>query len=108
MCAGSAVKEGSLDMVIVALCADYERRCSAIANGAVSHRTEMEYRYLNFKVYVAAAEIVGEIFAPEMIREIGARRGYAKTTLEHYSEKTYKVKKQQIKENIAKKLHLID
>lgn len=108
MCAGSSVREDSLDMVVVAVCADYERRCAAINNGAVSHRTEMEYKYLNFKIYTAAAEIVGQLYAPEMIREIGARRGYAKSSLEHYSEKTYKVKKQQIKMNIAKKLHLID
>lgn len=108
MCVGAKVDEGTLDLVIVALCADYERRCALLETGSVSHRTEMEYRYLNFKVYNAAAEIVGELYAPEMIREIGARRGYAKSSIEHYSEKTYKVKKQQIKINIARKLHLID
>lgn len=108
MCVGTTVDEGTLDLVIVALCADYERRCSLIGSGFVSHRTEMEYRYLNFRVYNAAAEIVGEIYAPDMIKEIGARRGYAKSSIEHYSEKTYKVKKQQIKMNIARKLHLID
>lgn len=108
MCAGNTVSSDSLDLVVTALCADYERRSSAIRERTVSHRTEMEYRYLNFKVYNAAAEIVGEIYAPEMIKEIGLRRGYAKSSLEHYSEKTYKVKKAQIKMNIAKKLHLID
>ena len=108
MCVGAKVDDGTLDLVIVALCADYERRGLLIGSGAVSHRTEMEYRYLNFKVYNAAAEVVGELYAPEMIREIGAKRGYAKSSIEHYSEKTYKVKKHEIKMNIARKLHLID
>ena len=98
----------TVDMLVVALCADYERRRCAIAERSVSHRTEMEYRYLNFKVYDAAAEVVGELYAPDMIEEIGAKRGYAKSTIEDYSEKSYKIKKQQIKINIAKKLHLID
>ncbi|MBQ2876144.1 MAG: hypothetical protein IJE25_03965 [Clostridia bacterium] len=108
MCSGTAVRAESLDLLVVAVCADYDRRLSAIKERSVSHRTEMEYRYLNYRVYLAAAEIVGDLYAPDMIREIGARRGYAKSAVEDYSERTYKVKKQQIKMNIAKKLHLID
>ncbi len=108
MRAGSAVSSESLDMLVVAICADYERRSSAINEKSVSRRTEMEYRYLNYRIYNAAAEIVGEIYAPDMIREIGMRRGYAKSAIDDYCEKSYKVKKQQIKMNIAKKLHLID
>jgi len=98
----------TVDMLVVALCADYERRKRAINQRTVSHRTEMEYRYLNFKVYRAAAEVVGEHAAPTMINEIGRKKGYAKTDMDEISEKTYKVKKKQIKLNIAKRLHLID
>ena len=108
MCVGTEMRSESLDGLIVAICADFDRRANAIESGSVTHRTEMEYSYLNYKIFEATAEIVGSYYAQDMIREIGARRGYAKTAIDDYSEKTYKVKKSQIKMNIAKKLHLID
>ena len=98
----------TVDMMVVALCADYERRRSAIAERSVTHRTEMEYRYLNFKLLSAAEEIVGESRAELMIREIGERIGYAYSELYEMSEVSYKKKKQEVKSNIAKRLHLID
>ena len=94
--------------MVVALCADYERRRSAIAERSVTHRTEMEYLYLNFKLLSAAEEIVGESRAELMIREIGERIGYAYSDLYEMSEVSYKKKKQEVKTNIAKRLHLID
>ena len=102
------INDVTVDQLVVALCADYERRRRAINERCVSHRTEMEYRYLNFKVFSGAEEIVGASDALCMIEEIGARRGYAKSKLYYYSETSYKVKKQQIKRSIAKKLHLVD
>ena len=104
----SLISSDTVDMLVVALCADYERRRHAINQRTVSHRTEMEYRYLNFKVYNAAAEVVGAHSAPMMINEIGAKKGYAKSDMDEVSEKTYKRKKREIKLNIAKMLHLID
>ena len=94
--------------MVVALCADYVRRRCAIAERSVTHRTEMEYRYLNFKLFSAAAEVVGEGRAEVMISEIGNRIGYAYSELSDVSEVSYKLKKQEVKRNIAKKLHLID
>ena len=35
--------EDTVDMVVVALCADFRRRAEAIRQGSVTHRTEMEY-----------------------------------------------------------------
>ena len=108
MCGRDDVVVGTVEMIVVALCADYDRRSKAISERSVNHRTEMEYRYLNFKLLEGAEEIVGEYDAPMMIEDIGIRRGYAKSDLYYYSEKSYKMKKQQIKNNIARKLHLID
>lgn len=100
--------ESSLDCLVLALCKDYERRSSKIASGASQRRTLVEFRYLNFKIFDAAAEIAGEELAPLYIKEIGEGIGYAKSALDGISEGTYKKYKKLIKENIAKKLHLSD
>lgn len=100
--------ESSVDTLVVALCLDYPRRQRAIEEGSVSHRTENEFRYYNFKIFLAVAEIVGEDRAPAFIEEIGARRGYAYSAVENMCESTYKIKKRLAKINIAKRLHLID
>lgn len=96
-----------VDEIVIALCSDYERRESAIRSHSVTHRTEMEYRYLNYKIIAAATEAVGAVDAPKFIKEIGERTGYAnsKTAL---SERAYKEVKRGVKTAIAKGLHLID
>ena len=98
----------TLDEVVIALCHDYERRRLAIREGGYTRRTLMEYRYLNFRIYEAAAEIAGERDAELFIKEIGECTGYAKSELYHMSETTYKRKKSDIKRGVALKLHLID
>ena len=98
----------TLDMLLVALCADFERRAAAISNHSVSARTEAEYRYLNYKITAAAREIVTESQAHLFIKEIGERLGYVKSELYYMSESSYKQKKQQIKQSIARALHLKD
>ena len=98
----------TLDVLVCALCLDYGRRQRAIEERMVTKRTDTEFRYYNFKIFDAAAEIVGERDADVYINEIGRKIGYAKTSLEYVSEATYKKYKQLIKENIAKKLHLRD
>lgn len=100
--------ENSLDILISALCLDYWRRQKAIEERMVTPRTDTEFRYYNFKIFDAAAEIVGERFATIYINDIGRRVGYAKTELNCVSEVTYKGYKRMIKDNIAKKLHLCD
>ena len=100
--------ENSLELVICALCLDYERRRAAIEGRTHSKRTDTEFRYYNFKIYDAAAEIVGERFAEQYVREIGERIGFAGSEVNCVSEVTYKKYKRLIKENIAKKLHLSD
>ena len=94
------------DLLIVALCADYERRSVALAEGTLPHATEMEYKYLNYKIYNAAAETVGESLAELYIYEIGRRKGYAASKVESISETTYKLRKSKIKAAIARKLNL--
>ena len=99
---------GAVARTVVYLCADFERRRGLIENKLVSRRTELEYRYLNFKIADAAAEIVGEKYAMTMINEIGRRRGYANSQLLYMSERLYKVQKNEVIINIARRLHLID
>ena len=93
---------------VVALCADYSRRASLIAGGAVSRRTEIEFRYINFKILEAAEEIAPERDALTYIDEIGRRVGYAKSAISYIGERAYKTQKHGIEINIAKKLHLVD
>ena len=106
MCDGVLTK--SVEAVVVALCLDYERRERALLEKSVTKRTDTEFRYYNFKIFDAVAEITGERYALDYINEIGRRTGYAKTKLDFQSEVSYKNLKKIIKENIAKKLHLID
>lgn len=100
--------ESTLDALVRALCLDYPRRERAISERSVSHRTDTEFRYYNFKIFDAAAEVVGEAEAEIYIKEIGAAVGYAKSESFLISEVTYKQRKRLVMNNIAKKLHLCD
>jgi hypothetical protein len=101
-------REGTLDVLVRALCLDYSRRERAISEKSVSHRTDTEFRYYNFKIFDAAAEVVGEMDAELYIKEIGEKCGYAKSEFFIISEGTYKLRKRAVMDNIAKKLHLSD
>jgi hypothetical protein len=98
----------SVDAVVTAMCLDYKRREKAIRDRSVTKRTDTEYRYLNYMIYDAAAEIIGERDAVTMVNEIGSRTGYAKSSFDNLSEITYKNYKRLIMDNVAKKLHLVD
>jgi len=97
----------TLDSLVIALCRDYPRQREAIEERTAEKRVDTEYRYYCFKIYDSAVEIVGERLAELFIKEIGNRTGYAKSELYYYSEKHYKETKLRVKENIAKRLHLI-
>ena len=101
-------EKDTLDALVLALCRDYFRRKEAIEDHTANRRTLTEYRYLNYRIREAAAEIVGDVLAPVYIREIGESIGYAKSRDEENSELTYKRYKQLVKANIARKLHLAD
>lgn len=96
----------SFDMLIVALCADFDRRDRALSGGNLERSVEMEYRYYNYKIYQAAAEVVGAPEARMYINDIGARRGYASSSVEAISDTTYKRRKSEVFGNIARTLHL--
>ena len=99
----------SLDLVVIALCLDYWRRDKIIRERSAERRTDTEFRYLNFYIYDAAAEIVGEGLAEIFIKEIGEKIGYANSAaFDHMSEATYKIRKKRVKDRIAEKLHLTD
>lgn len=100
--------DSTLDALVRALCLDYPRRERAISELSVSHRTDTEFRYYNFKIFDAAAEVVGEAEAEIYIKEIGETVGYAKSDTFLISEVTYKKRKRLVMNNIAKKLHLCD
>ena len=97
----------SVDQLASALCADYFRRERAIREGDAPLRVRMEYEYLNRRIFTAARELCdGEEDAIGYIEEIGARRGYAKSRFT-VSEKTYKIKKREVKLNILRRLYLL-
>ena len=94
--------------IITAYCADYKRRKTAILERSYSRRVIMEYRYINSRLYDAAAEIVGSYYAERMIEEIGGSVGYTRSAIMNLSEVAYKKYKARIKLLMAKKLYLID
>ncbi len=98
----------TLDALVVALCRHYDRRATAVESERVTPRTGMEYKYLNYRIYEGAAEIVGERYASLYIDEIGKKTGYAATAHDAVSERVYKEEKQEVKINVARKLHLLD
>ena len=97
----------SLDNLVTSLCADYARRSELIHKGGLSRRVETELRYLNAKIIDASLEICSDAELDGFITEIGGSVGYAKSSLYYMSESTYKRKKRDIKENIARKLFLV-
>lgn len=97
-----------LDRLIVAICADYERRRAEIEEGTVSPRVKMEYKYMNSRVFDAAGEISGGALAEIFINEIGNGTGYSHSKASGISESAYKIYKKEIKSNIARKLSLKD
>ena len=97
----------TLDFLIVALCRDFQTRERAIAENSCNRRTLMEYEYINIRLVEAAREIAGEEYG-NYIYEIGERIGYAYSRVNAASETDYKIKKKEVKINIARKLHLLD
>lgn len=102
----SSLMEKSLDGLIIALCADFARRQTAIKEKALPKRVLMEYKFLNLRILEGAIEIVGIRDARIFIDDIGAHRGYANSKIEGLSEPIYKRKKAETKLSIAKKLSL--
>jgi hypothetical protein len=96
----------TLDFLVRALCADYKRREEIIIKREAERRIDNELRYLNFKIFDAAAEVVGERRADIFISEIGASVGYANSDVDCMSEGMYKSYKRHVKNNIAKRLYL--
>ena len=96
-----------LDVLVSALCADYARRTELIKHGGLSRRVETELRYLNAKITDATLEYCADEELDTFIYEIGGRIGYANSALSDISETTYKHKKRDIKENIARRLYLV-
>ena len=96
----------TLDAIVIALCADYARRASAIEEREIPFNVTMEYRFLNYRIINAAMEIAGERDALAFVTEIGEKRGYTSSNL-YLSESVYKTRKKEVKENIAKRLSLM-
>ena len=95
-----------VDAAVRALCSDYFRRSEVIKARSASYRVIMEYRYLNYRIYTAACEAVGEDDALKFIEEIGCGVGYAKSEIDTVSERVYKSRKLLVKQKIAEKLAL--
>ena len=97
----SEKKQNSLDKLIVALCADYERRKTAVNKKLVGRRVRMEYSYINSRMLEGAGEIAGAALAEVFIDEIGSGTGYAYSRIDCLGETTYKLYKKDIKEILS-------
>ena len=102
------VSENMVFDIVRALAVHFERRERAIQEKSVTPRVRMEYVYINSKMLDAAAEVVGENYAKQFIKDIGHEVGYAKTKIDAFSETAYKKSKQAVKRKIAERLHLLD
>lgn len=96
-----------VEALIVALCADYPRRAEVIGERTAPYNVIMEYRFLNYRIMNAAIEIAGPRDALGFIKDIGKNIGYADSELWVLSERAYKLRKREVKENIARRLSLI-
>lgn len=106
--ARSSKRSKTLTALIKAFCLDYKTRKTHILRKNVSRRVQMEYEYVNGRIFDGAAEIVGEDYAEAFIEDIGNSTGYVNSSIAFYSEKVYKQLKQEVTDNIGKKLHLLD
>ena len=97
----------TLDFLIVAFCRNFASRDRAIRERSCQRRTLMEYEYINRQIADATREIVGDDYL-DYIYEIGEKIGYAHSKVYGLSETDYKIKKKQVKMNIARKMHLLD
>lgn len=102
-----AVCKDTLSALVTALCADYKRRANIINDRSLERRLRMECRYINMRIFEAAAEVSGTALASIFIDEIGRSVGYASSEAVILSESTYKDYKRRIRIGIAKRLHLI-
>ena len=100
--------QATLDGLVTALCADFARREELLRHGNISRRVECELRYLNAKIIDATLEICDDSELDVFITEIGSSVGYAKSGIADISEATYKKRKREIKDNIARRLFLTE
>lgn len=97
-----------LDTLLTGLCLDYPRREEILRSGEGNFRVRMEYAYLNARVFEAAREECRDDEEARLyLEEIGGRIGYANSRAD-CSETTYKKKKQRIRQNILRRMHLVD
>lgn len=93
--------------VVVALCADYDRRERALRCHSATPDVLSLYETLNRGIDRAIAEICEARICTDMRRDIGAKRGARRTPLYFMSEGTYKRRKRDTQHRIAETLHLL-
>ena len=96
-----------IDAIVISLCADYSRRAEVIVGRNAPYNVIMEYRFLNYRIMNAAVEMAGTRDALSFINDIGNNIGYSDSELWTLSERVYKLRKREVKYNIAKRLSLI-
>ena len=96
-----------IDAIVISLCADYSRRAEVIVDRNAPYNVIMEYRFLNYRIMNAAVEMAGTRDALSFINDIGNNIGYSDSELWTLSERVYKLRKREVKYNIAKRLSLI-
>ena len=93
--------------LVIALCADYDRRERILRRGAATPDVLSVFESLNRGIDRAVAETCEIGIRTDIRRDIGAKRGARRTQLYFLSEGTYKRRKRDAQHRIAEELHLL-
>lgn len=93
--------------VVIALCADYDRRERALCKGDADAAVLANYACLNRTIDRAVAAVCEEGICRQIRADIGARRGARRTPLYYLGEGTFKRRKRAAEYHIAKALSLV-
>ena len=97
----------TVERIVDALCADYDRRRNAISGGGLESDTDEFYRELNSAIEESVSESCEEGIRAEMLRDLKLRRGYNRSMMYGISEGAYKRRKRLAKYIIARRLNYI-
>lgn len=92
---------------VCALCLDYDRRAMALEERSEDIATLLTYQYLNEAIDRGIASVCEEGIRVAMRGDIGNRIGVMRTDIYCIGDGTYKTRKRNAIEAIAKELHLI-
>lgn len=95
-------------LLVVAICADYDRRATALRKNELAQDTANEFKHLNEAVDLALSCISDADERKHMMQDIAHRRGYNWSQLSPFvSKNIYYKRKRLVAYRIAQSLNLI-